>query len=369
MADQWNFYGMVARLYEAAAEKDGWLPVCQALAADLGALNSGAWIARPEGVLTLAHNYSQLAWQQYNAYYHQLDLWHRAALQTRSFDAMLGERLVPTRDVIKSEFYGDFGRAHGAAHALGATISIDGMESGVVFHLAVTRDKQAGGFSERDEWYLRRLIPHIQSAIRLYLKLQNLERRAMVALQALDVFAMGVLVVDSEARADFVNRAAEKIAARKDGLVLGKQGSLSAMLSAETRTLRQLISSVSDGGPGGAMNLSRRNRRPPYSVLVSPFPPPLGECAHGSVLVLIGEPSADDGLPEQWLTGICRLSSAELSVCKVLVSGQTADEIAEARQVSVNTVRTQISSILAKTGTQSVRELCVMLGRVPKIAR
>lgn len=368
MADQRDVDGLISLLYEAAVDKAGWFPLCQALTENLGALNAGAWIVQPGGVSTLAHNYSGSGWQQYVAYYHQLDPWHQAALRTRSFDAVLGERLVPTREVFKGEFYSDFGRIYGAAHALGVTVSIEGEATGAVFHLAVTRDKQGGSFSERDEAHLRSLIPHIRSAIRLNLRLQKLECRANAALQALDAFAMGVVVVDSEARVDFVNRAAENIAARKDSLVLGKHGSLSAAVPSETRALRELVVNASEGGPGGAMNLTRNGGRPPYSILVTPFLAPLGEHARDKVLVLIGEPSVEGGLPEQWLLGVCHLSSAELAVCKSLVAGLTAAEISEARGVSVNTVRTQIANILAKTGAQSARELCVILGRLPKVA-
>lgn len=62
------------------------------------------------------------------------------------------------------------------------------------------------------------------------------------------------------------------------------------------------------------------------------------------------------------LSGAARgLSAAEKDVLSLIEQGRSAKQIASARNASVNTVRSQIASILRKTGCQSQRELLVQL--------
>lgn len=60
------------------------------------------------------------------------------------------------------------------------------------------------------------------------------------------------------------------------------------------------------------------------------------------------------------LTDLFELSPAEIEVLRLLVTGETVDNIAKTRQNSIATVRTQLSSIYAKTDTKSQIE-CIRL--------
>ena len=52
-----------------------------------------------------------------------------------------------------------------------------------------------------------------------------------------------------------------------------------------------------------------------------------------------------------------KLTPAEAEVLRLLVDGHATDELAEMRNVSLHTVRTQIKSVLAKTGTRKRPDL------------
>lgn len=58
------------------------------------------------------------------------------------------------------------------------------------------------------------------------------------------------------------------------------------------------------------------------------------------------------------------LTPAEWRVVSMMRRGKTNAQIAHARRVSVNTVRTQISSVLGKLGFSSRRELAAWEGRM-----
>ena len=124
--------------------------------------------------------------------------------------------------------------------------------------------RQAG--SERpdrqDLKLLRRLLPHMQRSVQLYLRLASLEARGSVAEEALDHLAFGVILLDAGGKVLFLNRSAEAIVAAADGLTL-REGMLSAATSTETRALGKLVAEAAASGagagvsPGGAMALSR----------------------------------------------------------------------------------------------------------------
>jgi DNA-binding CsgD family transcriptional regulator len=58
------------------------------------------------------------------------------------------------------------------------------------------------------------------------------------------------------------------------------------------------------------------------------------------------------------------LTKAELEVLGSLLRGQTAKEIARSRGASLNTVRSQITSILGKTGRHTQKELIAAFGNI-----
>ena len=66
------------------------------------------------------------------------------------------------------------------------------------------------------------------------------------------------------------------------------------------------------------------------------------------------------------LTGLFDLTSAEVKVARGIATGRSIDEVAAAHAVSRETVRSQLKSIMAKTGTARQAELALLLrGTVP----
>jgi DNA-binding CsgD family transcriptional regulator len=63
------------------------------------------------------------------------------------------------------------------------------------------------------------------------------------------------------------------------------------------------------------------------------------------------------------------LTPSEAAIARRLASGETADEIARSTGRSVLTVRTQLKSVLAKTGTRRQSELVQLLTRLVPPAR
>jgi len=203
-----------------------------------------------------------------------------------------------------------------------------------------------------------------------------LEAQRSASLEALDHLAAGVILVDANAQVLFLNRAAQEIVDRKDGVSVGPAG-LSAASSAETNELRRLIAECGMIASGlalkvsrGVMNISRPSARRPLSLLSIPLCLEFarrqllkaGEIP--SAILLISDPDAEPALHPSELQRSCGLTAAEARFALVLMTGKSVEEAAAQLGISVNTARTHLKRVLSKTGARRQGELLHLLFRM-----
>jgi DNA-binding CsgD family transcriptional regulator len=80
-------------------------------------------------------------------------------------------------------------------------------------------------------------------------------------------------------------------------------------------------------------------------------------------IVVITRSSGTSGGPAL-LQSLFDLTPTEAAIARRLSQGETAEQIAQATQKSVLTIRTQLKSVLAKTGTRRQSELMHLLTRL-----
>src|SRR5262249_43567467 len=83
-----------------------------------------------------------------------------------------------------------------------------------------------------------------------------------------------------------------------------------------------------------------------------------------SNLIVVTPLTAPDAPSEDVLNGLFDLTPAETRIAQALVKGQSVEEIAQIFGVALGTVRAQVRSVLAKTGTPRQAELVAMLSGV-----
>jgi DNA-binding CsgD family transcriptional regulator len=64
------------------------------------------------------------------------------------------------------------------------------------------------------------------------------------------------------------------------------------------------------------------------------------------------------------LRNLYNLSATEVEVSELLANGQSPLQIAEERQVSINTIRTQLRQIFAKTDCSNLTDLVRLLAKL-----
>lgn len=364
----------VGAIYEAAANGEGWQAVgarlCRLTGAQRAMLRLGNGKANPPGNLLMAPDESEMI---YLAYYHQLNPYFGRA--RRDFaDApkrhlttvRFGPELVPDKEFLRSEFYRDYARHHERRHLLAAMIGLD-----EVTPLGLFRADDARPFGAQESQLLQTIVPHLQRALELRARLGKDSQAAWASRAALDALPLGVAIVDAGLRIHFINEAGRRAFARSDfglralrsGPYAGSGVYLAAAAKDDAAALRRLVASAVAGGAGGSVRVVNPDMSS-CAVLVSPAPRGLSTdqgvpgdgLADNLAMVVIRDLGRVASPSPEMLCEVFGLSRAEADVAAALSGGASAEDVAQERKVSLATVRSQIRSILGKSGSENLRD-------------
>lgn len=370
----------IGAVYAAAAGDGGWHAAGARLRALLGA-QLGA-LRLPDGTglgPNILGDTDPWAAKAYGAYYHAVDPYRAQGRRTVSRArmpvvrrALLGAELVPDSVVIKSEFYVDFSRRAAQHHLLAGMVG-----TRVPIPLGFYRPADAKPFDRRERHLLDKILPHLQQALALAERLGLRSRSARMSLAALDALAVKVVLVDVDMKVLFANAAALAYLAGAHAAlsaIRSGPGSLDGIhLCARHRDhalpLRRLVAGAAAGGAGGVLRvrdiIGDAERGASHALLVSPAPDgwmdaPAGPPARlqpGLAVIVIQDLTARMAPPADLLCALHGFTRAEAVVATALVGGASAEEVARQRHVSLDTVRSQIRSILAKSESVNLRDL------------
>lgn len=230
--------------------------------------------------------------------------------------------------------------------------------------IAVYRRKNSPEITNAQLATADRLVPHLVRAIRIHGKLADGEHSQVALHEVIDRIPTGVLIVDERGRPVITNRMADRIAASRDGFAIDDEGP-NGLNRESTNNLRKLIDSAVHPEPGremsggGFMALERFSGRRPYPVLITPI---LGRSEHSSMadaaaIIFISDPEIRGVSIVNVLMEMYGLTPAEAELAQFLSQGHSLEKAAKARHVTLNTVRSQLKQIFAKTDTNRQGEL------------
>ncbi len=128
--------------------------------------------------------------------------------------------------------------------------------------------------------------------------------------------------------------------------------------------LDQALGHCRGGGPAGVQSLpiAAKGDRPPLVLHAVPIRGAARDIFSAASCMLVIAPLAKDARPDATLLqGLFDLTPAEARVAQAISGGGRIQQIALDNRVSPETVRTQLKSILAKTGTSRQAELVRLL--------
>jgi len=269
------------------------------------------------------------------------------------------EMFVSREEYCSTEIFNEWFRPQHAEAMIGSKLLIEGPVS---MFLALMRPFSTGDFEETEIQLFDALIPHLQRAVQLQLRLAVLEGPAEGSATILNRLPQGVVLVDAQSRVLFANSAAEALFRARAGLFSGQDG-LSAESAGETRRMRKIIADCADpngeiGGAGSRLRISREDRAP-MIVLVIPQRSRLGwiDVVRPRATLFITDPEQSTVAHGQHLREDFGLTPAEAALALEILKSDGLKAAANRLGISPATAHTQLAHVFDKTGTRRQAEL------------
>jgi DNA-binding CsgD family transcriptional regulator len=280
-----------------------------------------------------------------------------------TFQAYTATDLVAETTYSRSQFYREFAVEHGQNHMLLAPVG-DKEKTIVSFF----RDDLA--FAETDKQLLVGLLPHLQRAIQINRQFQQKQLEAAVGTATIESLSTSAVVVDVNLNVLLANNAVLSMVSKRNHPVIFSNPTKSAKFGKTVLKLNQrvaglklsaLVNDAATGGSGGSMRveyLDEWENQRQLAILVSPNPTQIaGLLAVTHTVVLFFRDLSETNLPSaDLLCALFNLTKTEAAVGLALLGGNSAESVSRLRNVSLETIRSQIRVILRKSGANNLRD-------------
>lgn len=371
-SDETAWDALIGDLYLAALDGEAAARVAPALAKMLNAGTAALWsLDTRTGALAgrILNNFAPENMSAYAQHWHAYDPWTLPLVRSGYEGVIRGGELIEDKALLRHPFYAEYGVKTGHFHVMGSVLQPSG-RTPHVGAIAVQRPHHLGAFADQEFALLQRLLPHARRALQLDARVHAELLPLMAGRAALDAMETAAIVLDghgtvlhANAAAETMDRTMHVIRLRK----LGEDSRVSATRSEDTLWLRQAIADAARGGDGGARRLPGVGSQI-YAAIVTPLPKRLADRGESgwlpgmALLVLrLIEPLTADKRLEDLCIRLFAFTPAEARTARLLVTGMSPEEIAEARDVRISTVRTLLTRGMDKSGAQNLRHFAIML--------
>ena len=212
---------------------------------------------------------------------------------------------------------------------------------------------------------IQEVLPHLAKAFDVGRSFRQLKSRFQAVLTVLDNVHVGLVVLRHDGEALVVNSSAQRLLESRDAVEIDAFGRLRFRDDKTNREFALAVSQVAmtaDGrGKSNTVTLNAKRRAGALPLLVEITPlrdssNELGDSVHG-VSVLLLDPTMGARIRTDRMAKWALLTDAESKVCRHLVDGLTNNAIAEQRSTSLETVKSQVKSVLSKCQARSRTEL------------
>lgn len=362
---------LLPAIYEAATNPSRWpeafAQIVRLLGGNSGLIFSHQATPEQQGIW-VPYQCSDEGLRRYAERYHAFDIWMQRGYELDVFvpgNIITSDDLLPRKEFLTSVFY----REHLALddiHDLCAGVLHDGSEPDIpMVHVAIYRPHAMPVFGNAEKVLLAALIPHLREATSIGFRIATLERRVGIMQSAVETISPPLMLLDKQGMVVFANDRAQSFMAENDLLriVAGKlvveeglQAKLDALLK-ETWTEETML--------GIARPSEKHNiwliRVP---MLLEGNAPP--DARRPTVALMIHNSTTIDTLDLEGFTKVHGLTPAEARIMHMLLEHTSLPPISQVLGVSMHTVRSQLRSILGKTGARRQAELVRMLMSWPR---
>jgi len=239
--------------------------------------------------------------------------------------------------------------------------------------LAAFRKAGSGPFSDGDLAFANRLVPHLARAFEMYRAHASVTRQRLALAEVMDRLPAGLILLNEAGHVVLTSRSANRILARNDGIAIAND-TLHAANKRADDVLQRCISEAlapppsAQAGAGGVVAAPRTSGDGAYPVSISRLLP--GRSLRDAVVsIIVSDPDVGAEPAVELLRSLYHLTPAEAELVGQLARGNSLEEAARSRAVSINTARSHLKQIFLKTGTHRQGELVkLVLGYfVPRV--
>jgi DNA-binding CsgD family transcriptional regulator len=259
----------------------------------------------------------------------------------------------------RSEIYNDLLTRHDMPHFMGVWTAKTGRSLAAI---SIQRSAKQGPFESHEVERYKPLAAHLVRVTRLRQLFNAARQQNQMYADVVDRLPFGVVLVDETARVVRVNERAQSVLRAGSGLRYSERR-IHAWHEEDDRELQKTVRRAlkqdrERAPPGGAVSIRRTGARRALTVIATPVrkssdaPTNRPAC----MLVIVDPHSAARPAVNVVKEGL-RLTEAEARLACILFSGVTLREAATELQLSINTCKSQLKSIYAKTGCKSHLDL------------
>lgn len=352
--------GLIEAIYTTVLAPQAWSGVLEGIHQEIG-LDGWSLLHVRDQVKVCAvggERANAAAAQRYESYYGAID--PRAAHVRGTPVGMVcaDQNLFDERFVDRNEFYQDFLLPDGLRYAMGAMLRSS--EAGD-YVLGLHRGPERGLFQEREQVFLRYLIPHMNRALMLADRMRSLEFKGQACSDAVGTTPMAVLSLDLQGRLVWANPRGEKMLRDATMLAL-KLGQLTAVDGASQTMLQDAVDKAKASRQASYVLLTEPVSVMRFSVAVCPTSLP-----DAGLLCLVSPLDQRRLASVRHLMTLFRLTPAEARLARALACGETLEEYVETSGAKMSTIRTQLRAAFVKTRTDRQSELVRLLQNLPAI--
>ena len=201
-------------------------------------------------------------------------------------------------------------------------------------------------------------VPHIGVASEIRRAFAQLQRRYQAVFSALNFLRYGVALIIENGETLLTNQTFDAMLDRKDGLVLSSNKKLSAVSTETDGVFQKGLLDAIGAARGGNTSfretcaIERLSDATPYILDFAPFcdevSGELNQQIFGALLFMV-DPDEAGVLSHKGLSTAFGFTQAEDIVCRQVLDGFSNNDIADANNVALPTVKSQVSSIFAKS--------------------
>lgn len=293
---------------------------------------------------------SSESWQLYDSTYRYLD---PTCDQPMAVGAVYGfdQMFAPAHDE-RAQRYMRFCHSIGAEHALFAFL---GEYRGIEAWLSISRNDEAGAFSDSEASAITALLPHFGRAVDIHARLEAERNTAAIHAAALADLGLGVILLDGKGAIVGTNALADTLLDR--GTAIARDHDRLKVRGAGAAALRRSLGAEAEG----QVIVAGEAEGEPLHCMINRWHDEHGDGAGPAYVVYLDSPS-DQAVPRvEALRRRFGFSHAEARMAALLAAGRTLEEAGVLMGVTSASARTYGKRVLARTGATRQSDLVRMV--------